>query len=249
MGRACPEPLKNGRVTVCLAGWSETLGFVRLYPTPPSMPWKQWDIVCVDAEKSPQDSRIESYKITGSREEWDILPTKVRVVGHANDDWRRSLIVYLADEGIHSLREAHRSLGIIKPTKILRTYFRKNPHYVKMWQMALPGMTDLGRHRVKRDFPLEPRIKYTYENCQTKYGYHDHQVLEWGFYEWLRKNPGRADQVWQNAGIGDPNMSIYFLVGNQIAHPTSFMIISVLRFASSPVTPPMFPYRKLPDPN
>jgi hypothetical protein len=41
LGRACPEPLKDGRVTVCLAGWSEEYGFIRLYPTRPNFQCKR----------------------------------------------------------------------------------------------------------------------------------------------------------------------------------------------------------------
>ena len=66
LGRACPEPLKNGRVTVCLGGWSDKFGFVRLYPTRSDIRWKRWDIVRVDVERNPSDTRVESWKIAGS---------------------------------------------------------------------------------------------------------------------------------------------------------------------------------------
>jgi len=115
--------------------------------------------------------------------------------------------------------------------------------------MGLPGLTDLDTYQVKREFQFEPRITFTYPGCQTASGQHDFQVLEWGVYEWIRKNPENKEQVWENLGIGKQEWDQFFLVGNQAAHRNSFMIISVLRFkpGGKPVTAPLFPYRKLPD--
>lgn len=246
LGRACPEPLKNKRVTVCLAGWAEDLGFVRIYPTRPDMSWRRWSIVDVEVTKPDRDSRIESWKIQGSKSEWETLGSKIEIVGEVTDySFKRNLVAGLVDEGIHVLNEQNRSLGIVKP-EVLKTYFRDNPRYGELWQLGLPGLTELDSFQVKRDYPLEPRIRYTYPGCQTKSGYHDHQVLEWGFYEWFRNHPDAIDQVWENAGIGKEDTDIYFLVGNQLAHRNSFMIISVLRFKSGPVSPPLIPFRKIP---
>jgi len=33
LGRGAPDTMRDGRVTICAAGWSPTLGFVRIYPT------------------------------------------------------------------------------------------------------------------------------------------------------------------------------------------------------------------------
>ncbi len=190
MGRACPEPLRDGRVTVCLAGWSERYGFIRLYPARPDMPRRQWDIVRVSVERNPRDGRQESWKIAGARSEWNDLDKRVEIVGRFdNKEYRHSLVASLVDEGLHVIKEQGRSLGIIRP-QIIRAYFRENPRYIETWQMGLPDLSDVSHYQVKRNFPYEPRIKYTYPGCRNKTGYHDHQVLEWGFYEWFRKNPG-----------------------------------------------------------
>jgi len=246
LGRACPEPLKDGRVTVCMAGWSETLGFVRIYPTRPNMDWRRWDVVQVDVERNERDNRYESWKIVGSREEWDTLAEKVKVVGHVSStDERRNMIAALAEPCVHSLNEQHRSLGIIHPAEILETYFRENTNYGELFQMGLPGMTELDLFQVKRDFPFEPRVRYRCPECQTQQGYHDQQVLEWGFYEWFRKNPEQEERVWENAGFGRENTMIYLFVGNQAAHRTSFIIISVLRVPAGPVIQPLIPPTKV----
>jgi hypothetical protein len=245
LGRACPEPLKDGRVTVCMAGWSETLGFTRIYPTRFDMSWRRWDVVEVEVERNERDTRQESWKIAGSRSNWDTLHERIKVVGRVKTpEERRNLAGNLADDCISVINVARRSLGIIKPAEIIRTYFAENPHYGQLFQQGLPGMTEIDSVQVKRDFPYEPRIRYRCPDCQAQQGYHDQQVLEWGFYEWFRKNPGNKEQVWQNAGFGSESTDIFLLVGNQFAHRTSFLIISVLRMRSGPVAKSLFPLRK-----
>jgi hypothetical protein len=244
LGRACPEPLKDGRVTVCLAGWSETYGFIRLYPTRYDSPCKRWDIIKIDVERNDRDTRAESRKIVGSRDEWDSLSSKIKIVGRLESrDRRRDFVGNLYDGSVTFINGKKRSLGIIKP-EIKKAYFRENPGYGQLYQQGLPGMTELGEVEVKRDFPFEPRVSYICPDDPNSTTEHDQQVLEWGFYEWFRKFPEKKEQVWENAGIGKVNTDIYFLVGNMAAHRNSFMVISVLRVPSGPITKSMFPLRR-----
>ncbi|MCA9914378.1 MAG: hypothetical protein KC496_13580, partial [Anaerolineae bacterium] len=200
LGRACPEPLKDGRVTVCLAGYSYEHGFIRLYPTHPQMQMKRWDIIRVEVERNERDTRDESWKISGSRTEWDTLPEKIEVVGRMNkSDERRNLLANLIDTNPQQLNEERRSLGIVKP-KISKTYFGSNPLFGQWKQQALPGFTDLDNYLTKRDYEIEPRVSYVCPNA-TPPTSHDAQVLEWGFYEWFRKEPDNIEQVWKNAGF------------------------------------------------
>jgi hypothetical protein len=242
LGRACPEPLSDGRVTVCMAGWSETLGFTRIYPTRTNMPWKRWDVVEVEVEQNERDNRVESWKIAGSKEEWDKLAEKVKIVSRINsNNERRNLVANLTDDCVNIINDQKRSLGIIKPDQIFNTYFSDNPDYGELFQMGLPGLTELDTIQTKRDFSSEPRIRYRCPKCQTQQGYHDQKILEWGFFEWFRKNPTNKEQVWENAGFGRENTDIYLFVGNQAAHRTSFLVISVLRIPTGPVVKPLFP--------
>lgn len=245
LGRACPEPLKDGRVTVCLGGWSETLGFIRIYPTRPNMPWKQWDVVSLEAERNERDNRAESWKIVGSKDEWETLADKVKVVGRIDSGHtRRCMVADLADSCISVINDTKRSLGIVRPAEIIQTYFSHNEEYGSLFQLGLPGFTESGTVQVKRDFPDEPRIRYRCPACQTQQGYHDQKILEWGFFEWIRKNPLQKEQVWENADFGKPDRDIYLFVGNQAAHRNSFLVISVLRVPSGPCPPSMFPLKK-----
>jgi hypothetical protein len=240
LGRACPEPIKDGRITVCLGGYSRTLGFVRIYPTRTDTCWHRWDIVRVEVEKDKRDMREESWKIAGSRTEWENLSSKIKVVGHLPRSERRNLIANLVDDCVKDINEARRSLGIVKPN-ILDRYFADNPLYGQIFQQALPGLGE--STKVKRDFPVEPRVKYRCSNCKSK-GPHKQKVLEWGFYEWIRKNPDNIGQVWKNARFDSPEHDIYFFVGNQFNHRTSFLVISTLPIPVGPVQSPLVPYRK-----
>lgn len=247
LGMACPEPLKDGRITVCLAGWSSEHGFVRLYPTRHDADCHQWRVIEVEVERNERDSRKESWKIAGSKSEWDRLSEKIKVVGEVSSAAeRRNLVGNLTDTCVNVINNEKRSLGIVKP-KIIRTYFADNPKYGEIFQLGLPGMTQLGKVQVKRDFPLEPRLVYECPECLTEKKQHDQQVLEWGFYEWLRKNPEKKEQVWENAFFFRDDYDHYLFVGNQAAHRNSFMVISAIRVPKGEVMRSMFPYRKLPD--
>jgi hypothetical protein len=248
LGRACPEKLKDGRVTVCLAGWSQEFGFVRLYPTRVDFKVNQWDVVDVEVERNNQDTRIESYKIVGSQAEWANLSKKITKVGEVSSvDERRQLVHPLSDTCVNVINNAKRSLGIVRPSKIHKTYFADNKMYHETFQMALPAFTEHDFVKGKRDFSLEPRIAYTCPACTNTSGEHDQQILEWGIYEWLRKFPDNPEQVWENAHFNDPDYDMYLFVGNQARHRTSFMVISVIRMKSGTVQPTFLSFRKLPD--
>ena len=241
LGRACPEPLKDGRITVCLGGYSHKLGFVRIYPTKTDMPWNRWDIVSVEVEKDSRDTRAESWKIAGSKRDWDNLTKKVKVVGHYDRSNWTNLVSNLADECVHDINAEKRSLGIVKPT-IIKRYFAHNPHYGQLFQPLLPGFAETTS--VKRDFEYEPRVKYQCSNCKIK-NPHDQQILEWGFYEWIRKYPDLREQVWENAKFNSNDHDLYFFVGNQLRYRTSFLVISVLRVPKDGhVQLPLAPYKK-----
>ena len=80
LGRSAPEPIeKDGRHTVCLAGWSDSMdSFIRLYPTKMETDIRRWSKIKVPVEKDTgNDPREESYKIEGSLEDWDELESKI----------------------------------------------------------------------------------------------------------------------------------------------------------------------------
>ena len=239
LGRATPERMENGRTTVCTAGYSPNYGFLRIYPTRMDTPLHWWDIIRVPLERNPQDARKESWKIEGAKGEWDKLNEKIEVLKKLPLSDRLTLIDNLVDGCINDINEAKRSLGIVKPM-IEKCYFSKQDEYDTLTQMTL-----LGRPlpKVREQYPMMPRIKYRCSCCNAK-GAHDQQVLEWGFYEWIRKNPDKKDQVWDNVRISSKAHKIYFFVGNVFRYQSSFMIISVLRLPKGSITKSLFPLKK-----
>lgn len=139
LGRACPEPLKDGRITVCLAGHSQEHGFIRLYPTrAEGGTFRQWDIIEVDVERDDRDNRAESWKIAGSNDDWAGLSDKFHIVGHLESlDARRKLLHPLTVGCVNDLNDSKRSLGIVQPDEILKTYFKDNPNYGELFQRRL----------------------------------------------------------------------------------------------------------------
>jgi hypothetical protein len=227
LGRATPQHLKNGRTTVCLGGWSYEHGFIRIYPTKPRMGLRRWDVIKVEVERNKSDTRQESWKIVQSRDNWDYLENSVTKAGRVKKaSAKREIITKNVTSCVAELNNNHISLGLIKPEVIHRAYFGKNAHYGKPVQMALFSTHAKQWAKVKSDYPREPRIRYTCSNCQTKQGFHDSVILEWGFYEWMRKNPDNIEQIWENARFFDDDYDVYFFVGNQQNQRTSYIVIN-----------------------
>ncbi len=230
LGRAIPEEISDHRQTICAAGYSGELGLIRLYPTRWDSPLKRWNIVKIPVERPRRplhDPRPESWKIEGSRSEWDRLSEKITSVGVFK---KRSEKIELAESNlvgcVSDLRPAGYSLGIIKP-KIEDYYFIENPKKKNVRQQSIDGSFRL---MVKDDFDYLPKIKYRCTECKAK-NPHDQQLLEWGFYEGMRKNPDNFEKVWDNLGFSSQDdWTFYFVVGNLYAYPKAFNIISVLRF-------------------
>ncbi len=241
LGRAAPDDLKDGRQTVCVGGWSSSYGFIRLYPTNVVSDLNRWNIVEVPVERNESDDRFESWKIKGSRSEWNELHRKIKRVGRLEGSSRWKLINQIPKVGcISELNDKHASLGLIWPRKIVGFGLRDRESWDHGRQMSL---TDFGgfeysqhlfRVMTKRHFPFVPFIEWECPGpCGLKQGYHHSQVLEWGVYEWFRKvnfDREKCEQVFDNLHLEDESWSRWFFVGNLHRYRRSFMIISVLRF-------------------
>lgn len=243
LGKGSPDRMRDGRVSVCTAGYSHKLGFVRIYPTKRDAPLKRWNIIKVPVEKNPQDSRQESWKIQGSKAEWSHLSEKIEKVGELKRRDRLNLIGNLVDAPacVETIREEGRSLGIIKP-EIIKTFFAERDKYDPAIQTTL--LEGYGV-MVKANYPYQPRVEYTCPDCQTKGGKHNQQIIEWGIYEWMRRNPSKLDQVWENLRLDSPDHEIYFFVGNILTHQNRFLIISCLPLPKGPITEPLIPLKKI----
>lgn len=227
LGRAAPEPIQDGRHTVCLGGYSESVGYVRLYPTQRRMSeLKRWNIVSVPVESAePEDTRDESYKIAGSKSEWDTLHHKIEKVGSLDKTEQIQLVDSLAEDCTGRLNNEKRSLGMVKPIKIEDYYLepREDPSY----QLTLDGQ----RRQGKTEYPQKLYLQYRCEDCEIK-GLHTQHCIEWGIYRYWDKNDD-PEGVFDALRLTDDRYRYYFFVGNLRHRPSSYIVISILRFSRS----------------
>lgn len=224
LGRAAPEPIADGRHTVCLGGYSETVGYVRLYPTQQWMDQcARWNVVSVPVESAaPEDTRDESYKIQGSKEDWDTLSEKIEKVGQLTKSEQIQLVDRLAGDCTRRLNEQRKSLGMVRPDEIRNVYLESNPDPTT--QVTLDGTERKG----KRDYAQKLYLEYECENCDLK-GTHDQHCIEWGVYRYWDKHDDPKGVV-DALGLNDPDRHHYFFVGNLSHQRRAFIIISDLRF-------------------
>jgi len=238
LGRAVPERLRDGRRTVCLGGWSATRGFIRVYPTRVKMDLSRWDVIRVEVERNEQDTRQQSWKIVGSGPDWNRLYEHVEKVGHIKEPYtRREIVVKNVSPCVSVINDAHMSLGIVRPREILRTYLGENPQYGQPIQLTFFTEDEEDWVKAKCEYPKEPRLRYVCSGCETAQGYHDQKILDWGFFEWMRKHPDNIDQVWENALFYSEKHEIYLFVGNQANRLNSFLVVSVLSIQKHPSPP------------
>ncbi|WP_248910549.1 hypothetical protein [Halocatena marina] len=225
LGRAAPEPISDGRHTVCLGGYSEEVGYVRLYPTQKRMTQcRRWNVVSVLVEHAkPDDHRKESYKIQGSKENWDQLHTKIKKVGRLSKAERIQLVDQLAGDCTGRLNETHTSLGMVKPFEIIDYSLeeRDDPTY----QVTLDGRRQEG----KNEYPHKLYLTYRCEECAIK-GPHRQHCIEWGIYRYWDKYDD-PEGVCDALKLTDSRYQHYFFVGNLRHQPTAYIVISDLRFS------------------
>lgn len=228
LGNAVPDEISDRRKPICTAGYSPKHGLMRVYPVPPSASMKRWNVVEVQLKKNPQDTRVESWKIVGSKSEWDNLDSKIIHRDKLNRKKQIGLLEELfgkfGADCVQDLNYKRVSLGLIKP-KVLGHQFKRRKNRSSTVQTTLLSQ-DL--FLTIRNYEFQPRIQYRCSGCKSK-SPHDQQLLEWGIYEWMRKHPDNKEQAWTNMRIDDPAYEKMFLVGNMARHRSSFMIVSVFR--------------------
>lgn len=231
LGRAVPVLLKDQRKTICTAGYSHDLGFVRIYPTFYYDNIHQWDVVSIEVKKETRDSRGESWK--------KLADSKFKKIGTLKSDKKaKETLLESICQNIctHDLNEEKRSLAIIKP-QIIECHFKEfsATEDGKLVTMSLMDFFTNKKKKkrkplqVKSNFNVIPYVRYRCcDNCKTQKP-HIQQVIEWGGYQWIQKNPDKINQVWENFRIFDEEWYKYFFIGNLRDQRTSWLIINILR--------------------
>lgn len=191
LGKTVPETRADGRVTVCCAGYSEEMRMlIRIYPLAIYDAPKMWSVNRVAVERNPQDSRAESWKLKGSRDNHEKINGRVfSKVGEIPASERAALCERLVSASIAGANEtlmlgrSRQSLAVIRPIAPPRLTYTENPDADDHPQMRLfdeePAKSTAGAAR----FPMQPRLTFNDEA-----GTHHLQLREWGVYEYMRKH-------------------------------------------------------------
>lgn len=235
LGRSAPSIMSSDkRHTVCVGGYSPSMEqFIRIYPTKVrNMKLKRWNKVSVEVERNPEDHRKESFKMPGSKEDWEDLHEKMEITGRIEDlEEKRKLLREIENDNIGELKEQDRSMGLVR-ADIEDAYIGEREK-VEAVQEDIKGR----KIRTKKNFQEIPRVKFSCgRNCQIKSPYHDKQILEWGIYEFLRKckyedefdKDYEVEEVLNIKNFLDDEYEHYFLAGDIASHPKTFIVISTI---------------------
>lgn len=219
LGRTVPEESKKYGWKVCSAGYSAELNsFVRVYPLPMINPLRQRSVSTLELERNTQDARQESWRLRREFDDGGIVDvqTQQRPTEHVLG-WLESRVA----PSIAYLNERRLSLGVIRP-KAMKPYFRDRESGKTDDPSQLLLFEDLDVA-----FGADAIRSAPYLRFHDEAGGHDLQVREWGCYEWLRKEPEKPWQVWENSHLTDDEREVFLFVGNMCHRRNVWLIISM----------------------
>ncbi len=252
LAKTYPELSSKYGPLVCVAGVNEYGEWRRLYPIPlriwtddkyKDLKFRKWDIIEVEVSRNspPHDKRFESRRVTN----WE----KIKIVGHVKD-WgaRLAIIKELLDPDIESIVNSGRSLGVVKPTRVLN-FFSKPRHRLRdeAEKKVLEKMDEVDSTVTLLEYlnindkhllpeVREPHVKveeipwigYKFYCSNPRCKGHEMMVIDWEAQELFRKyktvnGPVRKKLFNELVSKRD----LYFIVGNTWKYHRSYMIIGL----------------------
>lgn len=241
------------RETVCTAGIllddDETpVQWIRIYPVrfrllDIDQRYQKWSIISAKIERNDKDYRSESYRIDDNSIE---IIRKV----DSRDNWaeRKKFVLPLQFRSIQQIKEQNKSLGIIKPVEIVKSYWESDEREWNPKQQAVLDQLDL--FEPKQELEKIP-YKFGYKFIEEDEKIHRYSIIDWEIQELYRKCKNKSKQVnmedkekeaiekvKQKLDEFLSEKDLYFIVGNLKNHKNSFMIIGLFY-------PPLSPYTQL----
>ncbi len=252
LAKTYPELSSKHGPIVCVAGVNEYGEWRRLYPIPlriwrddryKDLQFNKWDVIEVEVSEKPpsHDRRFESRRVIS----WE----RIRIVDHIkNWEARLAVIKELLDPDIESIINSGRSLGVIKPARVL-DFFSKPRHrlrdeaekeVLKKMDEADSTVTLLEYLEIGDKYLLpevrEPDVKveelpwigYRFYCGNPRCRGHEMMVIDWEAQELFRRYKtveGPVKKKLFNELVF--NRDLYFIVGNTWKYHKSFMIISL----------------------
>lgn len=210
LGKTAPEIDRQGRVTVCSAGWSPELKqLVRIYPLAVDNAPPDFSVSQIRLERNHRDTRHESWKIAGERGV-DVhcgINARFDVKYILND--HESLIEQIPL--VQSIEEANQkrlSLAVIQPEGKPNFYLEKNPNYYTKKKSS-----------GTKTYKYLPRLQFGLSGRTHKLKYLNQEV-----YRHLK--PTNKTDFWRISGRFKDNPKL--LVGNMFAHRNNWLVIAGL---------------------
>ena len=189
--KTIPEVSKrDGGIYTCSIGWSDELGFIRVYPLPLTG-MTRWGTYEIEVEKNKRDSRAESWKLASYTryENFVGFEKDVVFVGMANKAEIIAKMTANIAPSISRLNDERKSIGFIHPDA-LNAHWEENSRFVNTRQIGLfedVELADFCKY-TKESKERESRIVFTDGD-----GKHDLQLNDWQYYEYQRKFGAKAD--------------------------------------------------------
>lgn len=243
---------------VCVAGitMDEPYHWVRLFPVDfrgliYAKRFKKYEVIDLDASKSSKDARPESYAPVLD----SITPGEF--IDSDNGTWKRRLPYFDAveDESMceiqHRQTTERKSLGIFRPAEVTDLVVTEAEHGFADRQRALLNQASLFGDRAGDDTraalePLPVKARFHYRCSDPKCSGHKQSLIDWelgGLYRSLRDRGD--DEATIHAKIRQkffeqycgPRFDTRFITGSMHKHPTSFLILGLVRPKVRPLDP------------
>jgi len=238
--KAYPNPSKKYGETVCCAGIDlKASSWIRLYPVPfrdldSSQKFKKYTIVKIRCWKSPDDRRVESYKV-----DFDTIQI-VRWLD-TKENWRlRKEIVLPTVSGslCQILRDTDdgRSLGVFKPCEITFSWKRATPNSQARRVACYAQLSFFDKRKgAIEDIPFDFHYQFKCAGIADCPG-HRLPIIDWeigqAYRDWRHKYRAESlllekiRQRWLDLICADSN-DVYFYVGNMQRFRDQFMVLGV----------------------
>ena len=236
-----PKSLNHQRAT-CVALWSETDNkYYRIYPVPCGIVG-DWDYIDVEVIKSKTDTRKDSFKVYNSDKEWPKIRIKVLSKKISREE-KIELVKKLATETISKAEKERANFAIIDPKETNFIIEQRKSEEIDKNQHKLSDYSEIGEDldqdpQNQKAYPWRIKLGYTCKGdcfCQ-KTKPHRQTIVEWGAYEWMRKNSKDKDhckKLEDNYRLKNKEWKHWLLVGNQKLHPHKYLVVKIIRFKTN----------------
>jgi hypothetical protein len=238
-----PSISRKYRETVCTAGLlldeeDNPSQWIRIYPIKFrelefDRRYPRWSIISAEIERNDKDFRHESFRINDSSIEI------IRKIG-TQEGWkeRKTLLLPFLSPSITDIQERGASLGLIKPTRIVRYFSRSTEREWSPKQQAILDQSDL--FEASTNLEKIP-YQFGYEFITSNNKKHKMTISDWEISELYRKCKNQSKALALNdkeqeglekvrQKLEDDFMQkkdLYFIVGNLKNHCKTFMIIGL----------------------